>query len=466
MRVLLLGTGSMTGWPDPFCRCASCLAGRAGGRLRSPSSALVDDTLLLDYPPEAGRAALLHPGGLAAVRHLLVTGAQPGQGAPTALLSRAWAGGPAPLTIAAPPSVVATWRAGIGAGPPVTFTPVGHGDELTLGGYRVRVLAAGRHRAERRDDVLYDVTGPDGARLWYAADTGPLPARTRTATAGAAYDLVLLDAGFGDRGGPGSPSGGDHLDLAGVADELRAARGTGAITDRTDVVAVHLSHHSPSDLERRLARWGARVVDDGAELLVGAAGAPVRRAGVQPRRTLVLGGARSGKSLVAERLLQAEPVVTYVAAGPAPSVDDPEWTARVRVHRERRPAHWVTAETTDVAAAVRTAHHPVLVDCLGTWLAAVLDEAGAWDARPGWSAQVDARVDELVEAWHDARVTCVAVGNEVGSGVVPPVASGRLFRDLLGALNTRVATASERVLLVVAGREIDLSSNAEMEAQS
>ena len=447
MRVQLLGTGSADGWPNAFCDCASC---RSATTLRSPTSALVDGRLLLDCGPETPRAALRHADGLRSVTHVLVTHDHPDHSAPMALLSRTWSGRVEPLTVAGPASVIAAWSQWVGPDSPVVFAPVVPGEVLDAGGYVVRVLAANHEDGA----VLYDITDGAGTRVLYATDTGPLPTQTRTAATGAAYDLVLLEATLGDRRGPGAPTGVDHLDLDAFAAELRALREVGAVTEGTDVVAVHLSHHSPPDLARRLSRWGARVVDDGTELTPGPTSAPRRPT---PRRTLVLGGARSGKSTTAERLLQAEPAVTYVATGPGPGADDAEWGERVRLHRDRRPAGWVTCETTAVAEVLRSAQQPVLVDCLGTWLTAVLDDCGAWEKREGWRGRVDDRVDALVAAWHATRTRTVAVGNEVGSGVVPATASGRLFRDELGRLSSRIAAASEQVLLVVAGREIDLS---------
>src|SRR5699024_465351 len=97
-----------------------------------------------------------------------------------------------------------------------------------------------------------------------------------------------------------------------------------------------------------------------------------------PARTLVLGGARSGKSAYAEAVLAAAPQVIYLAAG-GTGDDDPEWAERVRAHRARRPANWRTVETTDVAAQLRCAEVPVLLDCVGTWLTARIDRHRAWD---------------------------------------------------------------------------------------
>ncbi len=172
-------------------------------------------------------------------------------------------------------------------------------------------------------------------------------------------------------------------------------------------------------------------------------------------RTLVLGGARSGKSRHAQQLLAARTDVLYVAPGPVPDGSDSDWAARVATHQQHRPATWTTCETTDVAAALAAADRPVLVDCLATWLAAVMGEAGAWESADGdtaWQPRLDQEVDRLLEAWRSVRVPVVGVSNEVGSGVVPSTRSGVLFRDALGRLNRRLADESEDVRLVIAGR--------------
>ena len=197
----------------------------------------------------------------------------------------------------------------------------------------------------------------------------------------------------------------------------------------------------------------------------------------QPFRVLVLGGARSGKSVTAERMLAARARVDYVACGPSADGTDPSWAERVRVHQERRPAHWTTLETLDVAGVLadpRPARRavPVLVDCLSTWLAGVMDDCGLWaeatgpdgaagatgpdnatgaDGATGPDKEVAARVDTLLDAWRSTRRQVVAVSNEVGSGVVPATVSGGRFRDELGTLNARIAAESEQVWLCVAG---------------
>ena len=165
----------------------------------------------------------------------------------------------------------------------------------------------------------------------------------------------------------------------------------------------------------------------------------------------MLGGARSGKSHFAERLLARSTTVDYVACGGAPDDDDPEWADRVALHQSRRPASWRTIETLDLAVVLGRRGAPVLVDCLTTWLAGVMDECGVWTDSDGADARLAAQVDAVVEAWTTTRRRVVGVSNEVGSGVVPATPSGRRFRDELGVLNTRIAAASDQVVLVTAG---------------
>ena len=165
----------------------------------------------------------------------------------------------------------------------------------------------------------------------------------------------------------------------------------------------------------------------------------------------MLGGARSGKSSFAEQLLAGKRAVDYVACGLVPDGSDPEWTDRVALHRVRRPASWHTIETLDLAAVLGRSGPPVLIDCLTTWLAGVMDDCGVWSEAPGADDRLATAVDELVDAWTATRRRVVAVSNEVGSGIVPATPSGRRFRDELGTLNARVAAASPRVWLLTAG---------------
>ncbi|SCE37849.1 adenosylcobinamide kinase /adenosylcobinamide-phosphate guanylyltransferase [Streptomyces sp. DvalAA-14] len=278
----------------------------------------------------------------------------------------------------------------------------------------------------------YAVEAPGGLRLLYLPP-GCAPAGL-SGHDGPPYDLVLLD-------------------LIGRPDALARLRAAGAVTRTTDVVAVHIDHHAPPEpeLTRRLAALGARAVPDGTTLAVG----DYQQVPEVPRRTLVLGGARSGKSAEAERRLAAFPGVVYVATG-GTRTDDPEWDLRVAQHRERRPPGWRTEETCDLVPLLADPDGPpLLIDCLGLWLTHTMDAADAW-SDPTALPDVHARTAALTSAWRTTRRTVVAVSNEVGSGVVPATASGRLFRDELGRLNTALAAESEHVLLTIAGNAIPL----------
>jgi adenosylcobinamide kinase/adenosylcobinamide-phosphate guanylyltransferase len=171
------------------------------------------------------------------------------------------------------------------------------------------------------------------------------------------------------------------------------------------------------------------------------------------RRVLVLGGARSGKSAHAERMLTGHDAVEYVATGPPADAGDQEWDARVAAHRQRRPAGWRTTETLDLeqVLAVTGPAVPVLLECVSTWLARVMAGCGCWEGAPGAAAALAERTGRMVAAWQATRRQVVAVSNEVGSGVVPATLSGRLFRDELGSLNTRLAAGSDEVWLCTAG---------------
>ncbi len=165
---------------------------------------------------------------------------------------------------------------------------------------------------------------------------------------------------------------------------------------------------------------------------------------------LILGGTRSGKSTFAESLLADEPGVSYVATSEV-RPDDPEWVERLRTHRARRPSHWETVETIDLAAELhRDDTTPMLVDCLGVWLTRLLDD-GCWDRDPEALGRLENRLEEFLAALRATRRPVVFVSNEVGLGVVPATSSGRLFTDQLGRLNMRVAAVADRVWLCVAG---------------
>ena len=256
MEVTLLGTGAADGWPNPWCGCPSCADARGRGEQRQPTSALVDGVLLLDLAPG------VPPGGISLehVHTVLVTHDHPDHCAPLGLLARQWVRRAEPLTVVGPGPAVEACRPWVGPHDPVEFIEVGAGRTVQCGGYRIRTLAADHDVPT----VLYDVTGPDGGRLLYATDTGPLPEATVAACRDADYDVVLLEETFGDL----SDHRTRHLDLVTFGRQLRRLRSVGAVTDATDVVAVHLSHHNPPEaaLARRLADHGARLVPDGTRL--------------------------------------------------------------------------------------------------------------------------------------------------------------------------------------------------------
>jgi adenosylcobinamide kinase/adenosylcobinamide-phosphate guanylyltransferase len=160
--------------------------------------------------------------------------------------------------------------------------------------------------------------------------------------------------------------------------------------------------------------------------------------------TLVLGGARSGKSRHAEGLVTARPQPwTYLATAEA---WDDEMRARIARHREDRgTAGWTTVEEPlDLPGALRRHAVPgaaVLVDCLTLWLSNLL----------GAGRDVDAAGTDLLAALDEAAGAVVLVSNEVGQGIVPDNALARAFRDHAGRLHQRVAARAERVVFVVAG---------------
>ncbi|MFE1444298.1 bifunctional adenosylcobinamide kinase/adenosylcobinamide-phosphate guanylyltransferase [Streptomyces sp. NPDC058739] len=400
MELTLLGTGAPAGLPRPDCPCAAC-ATALGDDVRGATSLLVDGALLLDLTPGAAFAAARAGRSLSGVGQVLLTHPHDG------------------------PAVE------VPAGLPQPGR-VPDGRELALlTGHRVRAVAMDA------PGTGYAVTGPDGQRLLYLPPGGAPAGLEEGGPSAEPYDLVLAD-------------------VLGRPDALARLRAVGAVGPGTDVVAVHLDHDVPpgAELLRRLAAAGARAVPDGTTLAVGGyPGAPA-----VPRRTLVLGGARSGKSVEAERRLESFPDVLYVATGGTRG-GDTEWAGRVAAHRERRPGSWRTTETCDLVPLLKDDGPPLLIDCLSLWLTDAMDAVGAWDDAEwadGGERALRERVGELTGAVREARRIVVAVSNEVGSGIVPATASGRRYRDELGRLNAAFAGECEQVLLVVAGQAVVL----------
>jgi adenosylcobinamide kinase / adenosylcobinamide-phosphate guanylyltransferase len=164
--------------------------------------------------------------------------------------------------------------------------------------------------------------------------------------------------------------------------------------------------------------------------------------------TLVIGGARSGKSRFAQSLCSA-PRVAYVATARA---EDDEMRDRIARHRLERPEHWITIEEPlDLAAAARSAEpyaEIILIDCLTVWLSNLM-----WERRDQPIQQMEAcaqsQIDQLATLASERDV--IVVSNEVGAGVVPENEVARRFRDLQGFINQRCAARADRVFLTVAG---------------
>ena len=350
MHVLVEGSGGSSGWPEPGCRCASCLRGQAVGSIRKRSAIVVDGVLRLGVEG-AGEAA----------------------------------------------------------------------------GFRVQQLPGG-----------WEVTSADGGRLLYPAGPGAVPVPAEGA---ARYDIAFLD-------------------MLGDPAQLGRLRARGLVTADT-ITAVAFADHRVSgtaELERRCGFWRVRVPADGEAVTTPrSAQGSQGLTGTWPWRVLVIGGARSGKSERAELRVAAEPEVTYVATAPRwrDGAGDHDWAARVAAHQARRPAWWRTVETTDLAGVLASARGAVLIDGIGTWLTAVLDECNAWG---GAREKVTGRIAELIGAWRQARALVVAVSDEAGMGVIPATPAGRLFRDELGRLNQALAAESEETELVVAGLALPLNA--------
>ncbi|MHB1293949.1 MAG: bifunctional adenosylcobinamide kinase/adenosylcobinamide-phosphate guanylyltransferase [Anaerolineae bacterium] len=179
------------------------------------------------------------------------------------------------------------------------------------------------------------------------------------------------------------------------------------------------------------------------------------------RMALLLGGARSGKSTLAQQMAleRGGRDVLFVATAQA---FDEEMAARIAAHRAERPAGWCTVEAPtgvgravtaawEAAAALGATPRVVLVDCL-TILASnvILAQGEPYEADVCESAAA-AEVEGLLEAVHACPATWILVSNEVGMGLVPPYPLGRVYRDVLGRVNQRMAAAADEVYLLVAG---------------
>ncbi len=162
--------------------------------------------------------------------------------------------------------------------------------------------------------------------------------------------------------------------------------------------------------------------------------------------TFVLGGVRSGKSRFAQRIASSSGSVIFIATA-KPS--DPEMELRIERHRKSRPAAWQTLEVpVDLDAAISSLQDPkqvAVIDCLTVYLANVMSKA------EGKELVIRDHTERLCSALKETRASIILVSNEVGSGVHAATATGRLYCDLLGELNQRVAALADNVILMVAG---------------
>ena len=173
--------------------------------------------------------------------------------------------------------------------------------------------------------------------------------------------------------------------------------------------------------------------------------------------TLLLGGARSGKSALAVELAgRAGHRVTYVAT--SPRIDgDADLDARIAAHRAERPSTWRTVEEQlDLAAALDVAgDDTVILDCLTLWTSNAV-----WH---GWTDDAVLRAAQEHARWAaDRRADTIVISNEVGMGVHPSSDAGRHYRDLLGRVNQTWSRAADRALLLVAGRALALVDPSEV----
>jgi adenosylcobinamide kinase/adenosylcobinamide-phosphate guanylyltransferase len=176
------------------------------------------------------------------------------------------------------------------------------------------------------------------------------------------------------------------------------------------------------------------------------------------RLILVLGGARSGKSRLAEQLAaRLGKRVAYLATAEAA---DPEMAARIAHHRARRPASWQTVEAPlrvgEALAHLAGQADVVLLDCLTLLASNLLAPLGANPDPLEAEARLEREIDALLAAYEAGQASLVIVSNEVGWGLVPTWPLGRVYRDILGRAHQRLAARADRVLLVVAGIAVDL----------
>jgi phosphoribosyl 1,2-cyclic phosphodiesterase len=263
MEVLLLGTGAADGIPNVFCACPTCTDYRDRGELRTPTSVLIDNRLLIDPGPEAPRQVSRLGRDLIGCTTLLVSHAHSDHLDAAVLLHRSWAT-QGPLQVIGPDPVIelsTNWLSPTQTD--VRFTPITAGTVIEADGYTIEALAA-NHQA-CGEALCYRIT--DGtATLLYLTDTGPLPATTLAAVAGRRVDVLLLEETFGTA----TDKGDQHHNLASFTATVATLRSLNVVDATTRVVAIHLGHDNPplSQLQIELAASHAEALPDGAVIAV------------------------------------------------------------------------------------------------------------------------------------------------------------------------------------------------------
>ncbi len=180
------------------------------------------------------------------------------------------------------------------------------------------------------------------------------------------------------------------------------------------------------------------------------------------RLIFILGGARSGKSTYAQRLAErSAKTVAFIATARA---GDEEMSARIQNHRANRPVGWTTLEIQQNVAVYLKAHPTqaelFLLDCMTLLTANILFQCteGERTDEEKAAAAIRVEVEELLTYIRDQKADWIIVSNEVGLGLVPPYPMGRIYRDLLGMANQRLAAAADEVYLLVAGIPVPIAA--------
>ncbi|MCY4616944.1 MAG: bifunctional adenosylcobinamide kinase/adenosylcobinamide-phosphate guanylyltransferase [Chloroflexi bacterium] len=169
------------------------------------------------------------------------------------------------------------------------------------------------------------------------------------------------------------------------------------------------------------------------------------------RLTLVLGGARAGKSTYAQRLAEQAERVLFVATAEAL---DEDMTARIRAHQESRPPEWDTLEEPlEIVQSMKpllSSYDTVLLDCLTLWVSNLLLR--------DMDCDVPSRVEDLLRLYRQQDASWIVVSNEVGLGIVAPTKLGRVYADELGRVNQMIAAEADEVIFMAAGLPLTLKS--------